>query len=66
MPVSITIAEICTAGGYVPDRHAPVSAHSIFPPPGGGGRRVLPLFLTVIAGCDAWSAEQSVDFLGRR
>lgn len=60
------IAEICTAGGYVPDRHAPVSAHlESLRRQAEAAIECGPLFLTVIAGCDAWSAEQSVDFFGR-
>jgi len=60
------IAEICTAGGYVPDRHAPVSAHiESLRRQAEAAVECRPLFLTVIAGCDAWSAEQSVDFFGQ-
>jgi sugar phosphate isomerase/epimerase len=60
------IAEICTAGGYVPDRHAPVSTHlESFHRQAEAAIECGPLFLTVIAGCDAWSAEQSVDFFGQ-
>ncbi len=57
------IAEICTAGGYVPDRHASVSAHlESFRCQADAAGACAPLFLTVIAGCDAWSVGQSVDF----
>jgi sugar phosphate isomerase/epimerase len=59
------IAEICTAGSYVPGPQASPFKHL-------ESLRCLaeaavecdPQFLTVIAGCDAWSAGQSVDFFG--
>jgi sugar phosphate isomerase/epimerase len=60
------IAEICTAGGYVPDRDAPVSSHlESLRCQAETALECRPLFLTVIAGCDAWSAEQSIDFFGQ-
>jgi sugar phosphate isomerase/epimerase len=59
------IAEICTAGGYVPERDASPAQHL------DGLRRQAsaavecePRFLTIIAGCDAWSIGQSVEFFG--
>jgi len=59
------IAEICTAGGYVPRRDAPVAEHL------EALRRLAenavecnPQFLTVIGGCDGWSPDQSVEFFG--
>ena len=59
------IAEICTAGSYVPHRHASMSAHL------DGLRTQLTLahncgamFANCIAGCDAWSITQSVEFFG--
>jgi len=59
------IAEICTAGSYVPNRQASASEHldSLC----RQAENVIecnPLFLTVIAGCDAWPVSQSVDFFG--
>jgi sugar phosphate isomerase/epimerase len=59
------IAEICTAGSYVPDRNASPLIHleSLH----RGAERAMecnPIFLSVIAGCDAWTVAQSVDFFG--
>lgn len=60
------IAEICTAGSYVPDRQASPEQHlasleeKIL--------RSLPLkprFCNVMGGCDAWSLEVQVDFFRR-
>jgi sugar phosphate isomerase/epimerase len=60
------IAEICTAGSYVPDRQATVSEHfDSLLCRAEAALECEPLFLTVIAGCDAWALDQSVDFLGR-
>jgi sugar phosphate isomerase/epimerase len=60
------IAEICTAGSYVPNRQATESEHlDSFLRQAEAALECQPLFLTVIAGCDAWSIEQSVDFFGR-
>ncbi len=60
------IAEICTAGGYVPRRQASPSEHL------ESLRRLAeaavecnPLFVTVIAGCDAWTVGQNLDFFGK-
>jgi sugar phosphate isomerase/epimerase len=59
------IAEVCTAGGYVPDRAAPASEHlESLRRQAAAAAECRPLFLTVIAGCDAWSIAQSVDFFG--
>jgi hypothetical protein len=59
------IAEICTGGGYVPQRQMPAFGHL------DSLRRQMemalackPLFVTVIAGCDAWGIGESVDFFG--
>jgi sugar phosphate isomerase/epimerase len=59
------IAEICTAGTYIPDRSAPPAAHleSLRRQAEAAGE-CEPRFLTVIAGCDAWSVTQSADFFG--
>ena len=60
------IAEICTAGSYVPDRHATPDEHlqsleqKI--------QRSLPLepvFFNVMGGCDAWPLDVQIDFFGR-
>lgn len=60
------IAEICTAGSYVPSRGASVREHV------DSFRLLLdaalflgPLQVTAIAGCDAWPLAQSVECLGR-
>jgi sugar phosphate isomerase/epimerase len=60
------IAEICTAGSYVPDRHATPAEHlQSLRRRAEAALDCQPLFLTVIAGCDAWSVAESVDFFGR-
>ncbi len=60
------IAEICTAGGYVPDRLAPPAAHlESLRRQATAAAECQPLFLTVIGGSDAWSITQSVDFFGK-
>jgi hypothetical protein len=60
------IAEICTAGSYVPDRHATVPEHfDSLLRQAEAALQCQPLFLNVIAGCDAWSPEQSVHFFGQ-
>src|SRR5260370_35745196 len=57
------IAEICTAGGYVPNRQASPAEHlESLRLQAEAARECRPLFLTVIAGCDAWSIAQSVGF----
>lgn len=59
------IAEICTAGSYVPDRHATPAEHlESLRVKAEAALECQPLFLTIIAGCDAWSIAQSVDFFG--
>lgn len=57
------IAEICTAGSYVPDRHAPPAEHlESFRRQAEAALECAPRFLTVLAGCDAWSFAQSAEF----
>jgi sugar phosphate isomerase/epimerase len=59
------IAEICTAGSYVPDRRAPPAEHlESLRRKAEQAIECSPLFLTVIAGCDAWSVAENVDFFG--
>src|SRR5579859_3748752 len=59
------IAEICTSGSYVPDRRATPADHlKSFRRQAQAALECAPLFLTVIAGCDAWTVPQSVDFFG--
>lgn len=60
------IAEITTAGSYVPDRHATLEHHldslihklSL-------SRPLDPLFVTCLGGCDAWPESRNVEFFGR-
>ena len=60
------IAEICTAGSYVPQRQASVSEHlDSLCHAAENAIECNALFATVIAGCDAWPVAQSVDFFGR-
>lgn len=57
------IAEITTAGGYVPDRHAPLERHLASLERGLSLARELdPLRINCIGGCDAWSETQSLGF----
>ena len=59
------IAEICTAGSYVPRRQAPASEHlESLRRHAEAALECNPIFLTIIAGCDAWGISQSVDFFG--
>ena len=59
------VAEICTAGSYVPDRQASPAEHlESFRQRAAAALECQPLFLTVIAGCDAWSVGESVNFFG--
>lgn len=59
------IAEICTAGSYVPDRRASPAEHlQSFREQAERALECGPRFLTVIAGCDAWPLEASVEFFG--
>ncbi|MFT6757183.1 MAG: sugar phosphate isomerase/epimerase, partial [Chitinophagales bacterium] len=57
------VQEICTAGSYVPRRHASVSEHladlesQILI-----GKPLGPKFVNVMGGCDAWPVSTSVDF----
>lgn len=60
------IAEICTAGSYVPDRHASLDDHlASFRAKAEMSLECAPRFLTVIAGCDAWPLAQSVEFFAQ-
>ena len=57
------LAEICTAGGYVPERSATPAQHlASFQRQAEAVLECAPQFLTVIAGCDAWPLAQSVEF----
>lgn len=60
------IAEICTAGGYVPKRDASIGEHlDSLRRQAEEAVECVPLFLTIIGGCDAWTVEESVEFFGR-
>lgn len=57
------IAEITTAGSYVPDRWASVADHlRDFQTKLQYSLELEPLFITCIGGCDAWSEQESVEF----
>ncbi|MDX5336325.1 MAG: TIM barrel protein, partial [Marinobacter sp.] len=59
------IAEVCTAGGYVPDRQASPAEHlSSLRQRLSWSRELGPRFITSLAGCDAWAESQSIDFFG--
>lgn len=59
------IAEICTAGSYVPERHASVDEHlrSLEQQMQVAGD-MRPRFITCLGGCDAWPEQQSAEFFG--
>lgn len=57
------IAEITTAGSYVPDRHATLKQHlESFRAKLTASVELNPLFITCLGGCDAWPESQSVEF----
>lgn len=57
------IQEICTGGDYVPDRHASMDEHLHALETGfSAGAELSPLFVTSMAGCDAWPEEMSLEF----
>jgi hypothetical protein len=60
------IAEITTAGSYVPDRHASLEEHlDSLKLKLDHSLPMEPLFITCLGGCDAWPEAMSVDFFGR-
>ncbi len=60
------IAEITTAGSYVPERHATLDEHlDSFERKLEMSLQLEPLFITCLAGCDAWPEGQSIEFFGR-
>lgn len=60
------IAEICTAGSYVPDRRASMEDHiDSFRRKLDASLALSPRQLNCMAGCDAWPLSQSVDFFGQ-
>lgn len=57
------IQEICTAGSYVPRRHASVSEHlQDLEAQIVLGKPLRPRFINVMGGCDAWPIATSVEF----
>ena len=59
------IAEITTAGSYVPERQASVQTHiDSFAEELDYCLYFEPLFITCLGGCDAWSEEDSIEFFG--
>jgi len=60
------IAEITTAGSYVPDRQATLEQHlASFRAKLSDSMELNPLFVTCLGGCDAWPESQSIEFFGR-
>lgn len=60
------IAEITTAGSYVPDRQASLDQHlASFQTKLADSLELNPLFVTCLGGCDAWPESQSIDFFSR-
>lgn len=60
------IQEICTGGDYVPNRQASVAEHLHAVEEGLAiGSELSPLFVTSMAGCDAWPEAVSIDFFQR-
>jgi sugar phosphate isomerase/epimerase len=60
------IAEITTAGSYVPDRNATLKQHlQSFEDKLHISLELEPLFITCLGGCDAWPEEQSLEFFCR-
>jgi sugar phosphate isomerase/epimerase len=57
------IAEITTAGSYVPERHASLEAHLASLERGlAACRELAPLRVNCIGGCDAWPESESLRF----
>jgi len=60
------IAEITTAGAYVPDRRASLDDHlDSLERKLEHSLRMDPLFITCLGGCDAWPEERSLEFFSR-
>lgn len=58
------IAEITTAGSYVPDRQATLQQHlESLAIQIEAAIRLKPLFITCLGGCDAWPEEKNAEFL---
>lgn len=59
------IAEITTAGSYVPERRASVQQHLVdFEQKLLCSMELSPEFISCIGGCDAWPESASIDFFG--
>lgn len=57
------IAEITTAGSYVPSRHASLQEHlDDFEKKLESSLQLNPIFITCLGGCDAWPEEKSLLF----
>ena len=57
------IAEITTAGSYVPDRRASLQEHiDSFEKKLEHCLQLNPVFITCLGGCDAWHEDQSIEF----
>ena len=62
----LSIAEITTAGSYVPQRRASLQDHiDSFSAKLEHSLQLDPLFITCLGGCDAWPEEQSLEFFTR-
>jgi sugar phosphate isomerase/epimerase len=60
------LAEVCTAGSYVPERLASLQQHlDSFAEKLDHSLLLEPLFVSCLGGCDAWSEAQSIEFFGR-
>lgn len=60
------IAEITTAGTYVPDRQATLQQHlNSLDEKLGHSAALNPIFVSCLGGCDAWPEELSVEFFHR-
>jgi len=59
------IAEVTTGGGYVPETRELSTHLDDFLRNAESALEAMPLFLTVLGGCDAWPLTQSVEFFGR-
>lgn len=60
------IAEVTTAGSYVPERRASLQQHlASLETKLQSCTDLNPLFVNCIGGCDAWPEAQSVEFFGR-
>jgi len=60
------IAEITTAGTYVPERRASLQDHvDSFSDKLEQSLPLEPMFITCLGGCDAWHEDQSIEFFSR-